>query len=714
MECNPNEFISREELAHDSWNVRFLIKAVLALCLCFAGLISANADAIYVIDAQGGTGGKGALLSIDSSGHRTIITDFGSNTKVGGTLKQPKGANPQYGAVEANGNVVVELPGAGTKSADALVLIDPSTGIRTLLSDFGNPAQGPTIIIPYPRGVAIAADGSIYLNIESLSECSDCNATVKVDPLTGMRTFISDWNNPEQGRTVFSLLGISPSSDGSLFVGCSTGNLLGSTFVGVDRLDPESGNRSDTTNFLDPAQGPVETDFLTPRAIVQESVNTILVIEGSHRIFRVDLITGQRTIFSDFQDPAEGFVFTSNPHFPNAQTMTLANFSGVPYLLATGIAQRRNRLGKLVDAAVVVRVDPVTGDRTLFSDLSDLTEGPTGTTSIGGIMFYATPLPPPPPPTPTPTPTPTVTSGDLISTSIFSRSLVRIDPTIGQPTVLSDFTNAGQGPTGFPWAAVINSARIAFATEGDASQAVVFAIDTATGNRRVLSNFADSSQGPIAETPRGLAIEGNGNLLVTDRSNPGSGYSPGLFEVNAVTGARTRISDFNNPALGPVGASPMGVALDASGFILVVDALAGTDCRGFGGCGALFRVDRSTGVRTMISDFGNPSQGPFGGTGPNAMAIDTDGSVLVLDNFAGTSGLGQLFRVNPTTGGRTIVTDYGDATQGTIGSISLDSGVLVANGTIFAPCTTGTCKIDPATGLRSPFTVFEGSLAVVP
>jgi hypothetical protein len=158
----------------------------------------------------------------------------------------------------------------------------------------------------------------------------------------------------------------------------------------------------------------------------------------------------------------------------------------------------------------------------------------------------------------------------------------------------------------------------------------------------------------------------------------------------------------------------MGVALDASGFILVVDALAGTDCFGFGGCGALFRVDRSTGVRTMISDFGNPAQGPLGGTGPTAMAIDADGTVLVLDNFAGTSGLGQLFRVNPTTGIRMIVTDYGDATQGTTGSVSTDSGVVAANGIIFAPCAEGTCKIDPVTGHRTPFSVASGSLAVVP
>jgi hypothetical protein len=721
MKCDRKGCISGVVLANGSGTIRFLMNAAMILCFCVTAQISAYADVVYLIDAHGGTGGKGALLSIDSAGHRTIITDFGANIKVGGALKQPKGMLPHDGAVESDGNILLVLSQAGTNKSEAVIRVDPSTGTRILLSDFGNPAQGPLAVTGGDAGMAIAADGSIYVNgFITSSQCSNgletCESTFKVDPTTGSRTLISDWDNPAQGSTYFELESIAPSSDGSFFVGCNAVSGLTETFNGVVRVDSRSGNRlNEVTNSEDPTQGPVQIAGAGPTAIVQESANAILMRGvNPDQIVRVDVNSGQRTIVSDFNNASQGLVFASASLGLVSPSMTVVTSSDGTYILATGLATRINKIGKSVNGAVVVKVDLVTGNRTVFSDLSDLAQGPTTTTSLGGIMFYGTPPPPPPPPTPTPTPPPTVKSGDLISTSIFSRSLTKIDPASGQPTGLSDFTNAGQGPTGFPWAAVINSAGTAFATEGDASLAVVFAIDTATGNRRLLSNFADSSQGPIAQTPRGLAIEGNGNILVTDRSNPGGGYSPGLFEVNSLTGARTRISDFNNPALGPVGASPMGVALDASGFILVVDALAGTDCRGFGGCGALFRVDRSTGVRTIVSDFGDPTQGPLGGTGPNALAVDADGSFLILDNFAGASGIGALFRVNPTTGSRIIVTDYGDASQGTVGSIPIDSGVVVANGTIFAPCAEGTCKIDPVTGHRTPFSIFEGSLAVVP
>jgi hypothetical protein len=47
--------------------------------------------------------------------------------------------------------------------------------------------------------------------------------------------------------------------------------------------------------------------------------------------------------------------------------------------------------------------------------------------------------------------------------------------------------------------------------------------------------------------------------------------------------------------------------IESSGGLLVIDALAGT-----GGLGALFRVNPSTGVRTLLSDFGNVAQGPTG------------------------------------------------------------------------------------------------------
>ena len=45
----------------------------------------------------------------------------------------------------------------------------------------------------------------------------------------------------------------------------------------------------------------------------------------------------------------------------------------------------------------------------------------------------------------------------------------------------------------------------------------------------------------------------------------------------------------------------------SQGDILVIDSQAGTNFNG-----ALFVIDPVTGNRTLLSDFGNPAQGPLG------------------------------------------------------------------------------------------------------
>jgi len=102
------------------------------------------------------------------------------------------------------------------------------------------------------------------------------------------------------------------------------------------------------------------------------------------------------------------------------------------------------------------------------------------------------------------------------------------------------------------------------------------------------------------------------------------------------------------------GLDPFGVAVEASGHILVIDGDAGT-----GGLGALFRVDPTTGVRTLLSDFGvgvNQGNLPFG------VAVEASGNILVIDSAAGI-----LFRVDPITGARTVLSDFGiGANQGVV------------------------------------------------
>jgi hypothetical protein len=60
---------------------------------------------------------------------------------------------------------------------------------------------------------------------------------------------------------------------------------------------------------------------------------------------------------------------------------------------------------------------------------------------------------------------------------------------------------------------------------------------------------------------------------------------------------------------------PYDIALETAGTLLVVDIGAGTSGRG-----SLFRVNAVSGIRTQLSDFGNSTQGPLG-TNPYGVAV---------------------------------------------------------------------------------------------
>jgi len=138
----------------------------------------------------------------------------------------------------------------------------------------------------------------------------------------------------------------------------------------------------------------------------------------------------------------------------------------------------------------------------------------------------------------------------------------------------------------------------------------------------------------------------------------------------------------------------------------VSDYAAGT-----GGRGALFIVDPSTGDRTLFSDFGDATQGDLG-RDPYGVAIDRLGRIWVIDQDAGTTcsgGCGALFAVDPLTGRRVLRSDFGNAAQGPTGvklfgvAIDRNDDVLVADLFGYA-----LYRIDPTSGMRQVVASFPG------
>ncbi len=91
-----------------------------------------------------------------------------------------------------------------------------------------------------------------------------------------------------------------------------------------------------------------------------------------------------------------------------------------------------------------------------------------------------------------------------------------------------------------------------------------FSVSHNYGSRVVLSDFSNAAQGPTGFRPYGVILDTGDatSLLVTDRGNGGF-PTAALFKVRLTDGLRTRLSDFGQT-------SPEGVAVDAAGTIYVV------------------------------------------------------------------------------------------------------------------------------------------------
>lgn len=259
-------------------------------------------------------------------------------------------------------------------------------------------------------------------------------------------------------------------------------------------------------------------------------------------------------------------------------------------------------------------------------------------------------------------------------------TLFAIDPATGQRTVFSDFNDASQGmvgvdPNGVGWmppqllGLVPGSALVTDGSGGTDMRGALYSIDPSSGQRRLLSDFGNGVQGPLGIYPLSVLAVPPGllswdGILVCD-PYAGTNGQGAIYAVDA-NGNRTVAIDFGD-GNGPQGVFPDGMALyggllGLGRSVLVSDGSAGTN-----GHGALFRIDPLTHARSLLSDFGNSSQGwtdanPL--TTPIAIAVSPVNDVYVLVQEAGTGSKGAVVRVNPVSGFRTLVSDLGDATQG--------------------------------------------------
>jgi hypothetical protein len=192
--------------------------------------------------------------------------------------------------------------------------------------------------------------------------------------------------------------------------------------------------------------------------------------------------------------------------------------------------------------------------------------------------------------------------------------IVRVDPKTDTRVVISDLSNAAQG-------AVLSSISLAdlskersgsillsaliYNKNNTTHTSAIFRVNPKTGNRQLLSDFANPSQGTLGDFgfSTGLAVETSGKILVA-----AGGSRNLLFRIHPRTGQRTILSDFDNPSQGAIGFSFYGMAIEESGEIISSSrkAAIGSSYAFF-----LYRVNPHTGERTVLSDSDNPAQGPL-------------------------------------------------------------------------------------------------------
>lgn len=224
----------------------------------------------------------------------------------------------------------------------------------------------------------------------------------------------------------------------------------------------------------------------------------------------------------------------------------------------------------------------------------------------------------------------------------------------------------------------------------DPTGQTVYFVDPSNGNRSILSSSGSGAigSGPGFQ-PVGIAVAPNGKVIVTDP------FNDAVLQIDPLTGNRSYLSSqahgvgTGNPIL------PRQVAVAADGTIYVTDS--GT-IPGYGHGQSVYRIDPSTGNRTIFSSAGlNVGTGPA--WFPFDLAVRSNGDVIVSDPSSQA-----LYLVDHLTGNRSVLSSSQASIATGNGPGFAPVGIAVGpNGSIVAgdPANDALLQIDLLTGNRS-------------
>ena len=322
------------------------------------------------------------------------------------------------------GDILVTDQAGGTNGAGALFLVNPKTGQRTVLSDFGNPAQG-SLGTGGLSGVAVGDAGRIFVtDLFAGDPPFDGGALFEVDPHTGNRTLLSNFSQGDIHGLLY--YGLAVDAKGRVIADLQTADPpLFALNAAVVRIDPETDERTVVTDLTNPRQGEPDAGsnrtFIGGLALDHSGKILISTLSGegysSAALFEVQPQTGKRKLLSDCTDAEQG---------------VLANLFGfIGMAVKTSGEVLVNAYGTAVGAELILRIDPKTGQRTVPSNLNDPAQGPLCQAPAGLAVESSG----------------NIVVGAYKNPATTTMSLFRVNSSTGQRTLLSDSDNPAQGPS---------------------------------------------------------------------------------------------------------------------------------------------------------------------------------------------------------------------------------------------------------------------------
>jgi DNA-binding beta-propeller fold protein YncE len=228
---------------------------------------------------------------------------------------------------------------------------------------------------------------------------------------------------------------------------------------------------------------------------------------------------------------------------------------------------------------------------------------------------------------------------DLGVPNLRDGAVIRVDPLTGAQSLVS---SGGEfyDPAGI---AVAPDGQI-FVVDNRApdDDGAVIKVDPGSGRQTLVTERSDLPGRDELDLPFGIAIEGDGDLVVTNRVSPDqipSNCQPlgKVVRVHPLTGLQQEVANAGSIAW------PLGVAVAPDGGILVPN-----ECPRHGG---IIRVDPLGIGQTQITPNGDQDVLVT----PERIAFDPAGALLVSDFSLGPDGDGGIVRVDPESGDQTLV-----------------------------------------------------------